>query len=93
MPLNPYLRGQIVAMLLRELKPAEGASSVPSDLFTGKGEEWMAEYTTYRSWLSSWLKWSMWHAKASADPNPSIPSLFDAPIIGTMWKTRDPDLC
>ncbi|KAA0047136.1 hypothetical protein E6C27_scaffold43437G00020 [Cucumis melo var. makuwa] len=32
------------------------------------------------------------HAKASADPDPSIRSLFDAPIMTTLWKARDPDV-
>ncbi|TYK11283.1 RNA-dependent RNA polymerase, mitoviral [Cucumis melo var. makuwa] len=53
MPLNAYLRGQIVLMLVREHKLKE-LRLVPSDFFTRKGEKWVVEYTTYWSWLSSY---------------------------------------
>lgn len=89
-PINPYLKGQIVAMLRKEFQPKD-IRLVPSDLFSGDGEEWMAEYTTYRSWITSWLKWTKWWVSVCADPNPSIRELFNAPIMQTYFKAKNQD--
>jgi hypothetical protein len=53
-PLNPYLRGFILEMLRKELKPKE-LRVVPNEL-TFDGEQAISEYTLLHNWMKEWLK-------------------------------------
>jgi hypothetical protein len=83
-PLNPYLRGIIVSLILKELKPKE-LVLLPEDQ-SSEEDRVFAEYTLVRNWLQSWLLWYKWYALASSDPAPSLEMLFSAPMVSTSWK-------
>lgn len=83
-PLNPYLRGIIVNLIIKELKPME-LTLPPSDQSSDDDRTFL-EYTLIRSWLSSWLQWYKWYALASSDPDPKLEMLFSAPMVSTSWK-------
>jgi len=83
-PLNPYLRGIIVELLRKELRPKE-LRLIPKEL-TFEGEQDFCEYTLLHNWMKLWLKWVHWYSKVALAPCPSIKELFDAPMISTSWK-------
>lgn len=83
-PINPYLKGIIVAKVLEALKPKE-LVLVPSKYWEGDSDS-EAEYTLYRNWLKLWLEWVQWHAALLSDPDPSLDDLFNPPMVPTHWK-------
>lgn len=88
-PLNPYLRGTIIEMLRKELKPKE-LRLIPNEL-SFEGERDNAEYTLVDNWMKMWLKWLLWYAQVALGPDPSIREMFEAPIVGTSWKRSNFD--
>lgn len=85
-PINPYLKGIIVAKVLEALKPKE-LVLVPSKYWEGDSDsEAFMEYTLYRNWSKLWLEWVQWHAALLSDPDPSLDDLFNPPMVPTHWK-------
>jgi len=91
-PLNPYVKGIIVDLMRKALKPKE-ITLVPSEL-TFEGQRDNFEYTLYRSWLSSWLLWLKWYCVVALSPDPKIEDLLKAPMVETSWcrRTFDADI-
>lgn len=79
MPLNPYLRGKMIAYLRKELKLA------PDELlFDGQVE--FNERTVLRNWMSQWLDWVYWYYSIAMSENVQIEDFFNAPVCATSWR-------
>lgn len=78
------LKGIIVSEVLRRCVPKDlDIADVPLK----ESEEEVLEQTVVRHWLSLWLKWLLWYARISADPDPSFEDLFSCPMVPTS-RTR-----
>ena len=88
-PLNPYLKGRMIAYLRRQMRPKE-IKIFPQDLVFD-GEREILERTVLRKWVEQWLKYCSWyHTKAMSD-EVSIDDFFDAPICTYDWKRNQRD--
>lgn len=65
-PLNPYLKGIIIAFLRKELRPFD-LRLIPEER-TFEGERDNLEYTLVHNWLKFWLKWLV--LRSSSRPRP-----------------------
>ena len=54
-PINPYLKGRIVELVRKGLKPKELILVPPHLAFEGERDN--LEYTLYHNWMKLWLKW------------------------------------
>jgi len=88
-PLNPYLRGKIIAYLRRELKQQE--IRLPPEQLLFDGEVEFNERTVLRKWMCQWLDWVYWYYSVALNENVSIEELFDAPMCATSWKRTERD--
>lgn len=91
-PLNPYLKGKMIAYLRREMRPKE-IRIFPSDLVFD-GEREILERTVLRKWVEQWLKYVSWYHTKALDENVSIEEFFNAPVVTNDWKRnlRDENL-
>jgi hypothetical protein len=71
-PLNPYLKGRMIAYLLLEMKPKEIGLFPEEMVFDGERE--INERTVLQKWLQQWLKWISWYHTLSG-VHPSMISL------------------
>jgi hypothetical protein len=84
MPLNPYLKGKMIAYLRKELKLTE-IGLVPDELcFDGEIE--FHERTIVLNWMKQWLKWVIRYYTDAWSPEVSIDQMFSAPMCATNWK-------
>lgn len=83
-PLNPYLRGIIVALVLKELAPRQ-LELVPEERL-GDDDKELLERMHYRNWVQDWLRWLHWYSEVISDPAPSLKKLFSAPVVNIHWK-------
>ncbi|KAI9070795.1 hypothetical protein K1719_047243, partial [Acacia pycnantha] len=88
-PLNPYLKGKMVAYLLREIRPKE-IKLFPQELVFD-GEREILERTVLHRWMKQWLKWLSWYHTVAMSPEVSIDALFDAQICAVSWKRSNLD--
>ena len=88
-PLNPYLKGRMVAYLFKELKPREIRLFPEQMVFDGERE--ILERTIVRRWVGQWLKWVSWYHTLSLQTDLTIDQFFDAPICATSWKRQNFD--
>lgn len=87
-PLNPYLKGLIVALLRKELRPKE-IRLVPKEMLFGDGESDILEYTLVHNWMKAWLKWVSWYYTIALSPDVDIRALFQAPLCSTLLAALD----
>jgi len=88
-PLNPYLKGKMVAYLRKELKPKE-IQIYPSDLVFD-GEQEILERTVLLGWVRQWLNLVHWYHTKAWDWNVSIDELMNAPMCTRTWKRTERD--
>lgn len=88
-PLNPYLKGRMVAFLRRELKPKE-IQIFPQDLVFD-GEREILERTVLLGWVRQWLKLVSWYHTKALSPDVSIDELLDGPVFTRTWKRSEVD--
>nr|WMB96955.1 hypothetical protein [Solanum melongena]WMB97167.1 hypothetical protein [Solanum aethiopicum] len=88
--LNPYLKGKIVALLLKELKPKELCIFPEDAVFDGERE--ILERTTLLNWVKQWLRWLSWYHTIQLRENVTIEELMDAPICAKSWKRSNEDI-
>jgi len=65
-PINPYLKGIIIAFLHKELRPKD-FRLIPEER-TFEDERDNLEYTLVHNWLKLWLKWLV--LRSSSRPRP-----------------------
>lgn len=70
-PLNPYLIGYIVNYLREKMRPKE-LKLMPDELFGHPAEKDFIEWSTLRSWVRQWLKYTKWYL---LEPYPRTPPL------------------
>lgn len=79
LPLSPYTRGEVVAYLLRELKPRQlRLVLVPDELFESCKVRDFLEWTLLRNWVTMWLDYLKWYVCMAASLDPSIEELLSA---------------
>ena len=88
-PLNPYIKGKMVHLLRKELKPKE-LQIFPSDLVF-EGERVILEHTVLLRWVKQWLKLVSWYFTKALDENVSIEELMAAPMCARSWKRTERD--
>lgn len=81
-PLNPYLRGLLINVLINEMRPKQLVVA-PEDCFEQPGMNDFLEWSVLRNWVSQWLKYLKWYCIVSP-----IDRFFDAPVVETSWKIR-----
>ncbi|DAB41744.1 RNA-dependent RNA polymerase [Petunia exserta mitovirus 1] len=89
-PLDPYLRGKIIAYLRKELKPKE-IQLIPKQLVLD-GEHEILERTVVRHWMEQWLRWLSWYHTVANSPEVTIDQLMEVPMCATSWKRTQTDL-
>lgn len=89
LPLNPYLRAQLLLKLIKELRPKQ-LQIFPEDLVFD-GEREIIERTVLRNWMSQWLRWWTSYLTLCCNPEVSLESWFDMPICARSWKRSDFD--
>lgn len=90
-PLDPYIRGLLVELLRRELKPRE-LQLPPLKYFEMGSTPEAHEWSLYRRWMGQWLKYLQWYCQTAMRPDVTIEELFDAPMVTHNWKITDKDL-
>lgn len=89
-PLNPYLKGKMVAYLLREIRPKE-IKLFPQELVFD-GEREILERTVLFNWMKQWLRWVSWYHTEAQSPTVSLDQLLNAPICASSWKRSNVDI-
>jgi len=85
-PLNPYAKGILIESIRKALKPKDLV--LPPSELTFEGQRDNFEYTLYRGWIESWLKWLHWYCTLPLGYDPQIEELFEAPMAETSWHRR-----
>jgi len=83
-PLSPYIKGILVEMLKRKLKPKR--LQLPPQDVVFEGEAAMNEYTFYRNWVESWLQHIRSYYLLFIDGDPSLSKFFEIEICAHSWK-------
>ena len=90
LPLNPYLKGIIIDFILNRMKPKDLVlPPCPEVVFQGEADN--LEYTLYRNWMSSWLKYIHWYYSLFLNPDSVLREFLNAPIVQTSWKVTYED--
>ncbi|PHT68076.1 ATP synthase subunit alpha, chloroplastic [Capsicum annuum] len=87
--LNPYLKGNIVDYLRRELKPKE-IHLFPEEMVFDK-ECYILEHTVILNWVKLWLKWCHWYYMIALSEEASIDKMMDVSMCSTAWKISNKD--
>lgn len=82
-PLNPYLRGYIIAHLRTVLKPKD-LRIPPEELFFTEDQHTFQFF--FPGWVSLWLKYVQWYWEVAMSEWVTIEELMDAPVVSSNWK-------
>ena len=63
----------------------------PDNVHLGQGAVDFNEWSLVRRWVRAWLKYYAWYAKQCYNPDASLDSWFDGPVIQTNWYAKDED--
>ena len=84
-PLNPYLKGYIVDLLRKEMRPRD-ITLVPDQLFKQIGMKDFLEWASLRGCMRTWLKYCHWYYQVAQSPDVNLEDFFKAPIVNRKWK-------
>lgn len=87
-PLDPYLRGVLVAFLRERTKPLD--IKLFPDLKID-GLEYLHEWTVLRAWVKQWLAYVRWYWLTAWSPDVTIQDFFEAPVVNRSWKVKKTD--
>lgn len=89
-PLNPYLKGQLIEYLRKETAPLQ-LKLPPEDVSLGESVRDMMEFTVLRGWMKQWLAYLRWYHLKAWSP---LQDFFEAPVVNRSWKIErtDPSL-
>lgn len=87
-PLDPYLRGVLVAFLRERTKPLD--IKLFPDLKID-GLEYLYEWTVLRAWVKQWLAYVRWYWLTAWSPDVTIQDFFEAPVVNRSWKVKKTD--
>jgi len=59
-PLNPYLKGVIIARLRKEMRPKD-LRLIPDELFIQEKVKEFLEWSTLRGWVKEWLRYCRYY--------------------------------
>ena len=93
LPLDPGIVGQIHDFLRRKMAPKDLVLPPEDQLVRGELDMDLMEYTLFRGWMTSWLKYQKWYSEtwSASFRGAKIEDWFKGPVVNHRWDKESMD--